>query len=95
MSSRKQRPPSHPGRAESNRPLPARPQPSRPELARAEREEYLTMAEVCARLNVSRSTFYFWRQTGKAPRCIVLPNKEIRVRVTDLDAWLETCTEAY
>jgi excisionase family DNA binding protein len=54
---------------------------------------HLTIAEVCEELNVSRSTFYYWRQTGKAPRCIKLPNAEIRVRRRDLDTWLDTCEE--
>ena len=50
--------------------------------------EKLTVHQVCAELSISRSTFYFWRQTGKAPRCIKLPNGEMRVRRVDLDAWL-------
>jgi predicted DNA-binding transcriptional regulator AlpA len=54
----------------------------------------LTIPEVMAELQVSRSTFYYWRQTGKAPRCIKLPNGEIRVRRTDLDRWLDSLEEA-
>jgi predicted DNA-binding transcriptional regulator AlpA len=38
----------------------------------------LTLVEVCAELHISRSTFYDWRAKGKAPRCIKLPNGEIR-----------------
>lgn len=53
----------------------------------------LTIAEVCAELHVSRSTFYDWRAKGRAPRCIKLPNGEIRVRRTELDRWLEACEE--
>ena len=53
----------------------------------------LTIAEVCAELNVSRSTFYDWRAKGKAPRCLKLPNGEIRVRRSELDRWLESCEE--
>ena len=57
--------------------------------------EVLTVLEVLAELkDVSRSTFYAWRQTGKAPRCIKLPNGEIRVRRDDLDAWLSGLEEA-
>ncbi len=55
--------------------------------------EQLTIAEVCAELKVSRSTFYYWRQIGKAPRCLVLPNREIRIRRSELDAWLSSCAE--
>lgn len=51
-------------------------------------QDKLTINQVCEELAVSRSTFYFWRQTGKAPRCIKLPNGEVRVRRADLDAWL-------
>jgi predicted DNA-binding transcriptional regulator AlpA len=54
----------------------------------------LTIPQVCAELSVSRSTFYFWRQTGKAPRCIKLPNGEVRVRRSDLDLWLESRQES-
>ncbi len=56
--------------------------------------EALTIPEVTAELKVSRSTFYYWRQTGKAPRCIKLPNGDIRIRRTDLDAWLSTLEDA-
>ncbi|GII26501.1 hypothetical protein Pme01_60980 [Planosporangium mesophilum] len=54
----------------------------------------LTIPEVIAELKVSRSTFYYWRQTGKAPRCIKLPNGEIRVRRVDLDEWFDSLEEA-
>jgi excisionase family DNA binding protein len=61
---------------------------------RATRDESLTISEVVAELKVSRSTFYCWRQKGKVPRCIKLPNGEIRVRRRDLDQWLESMEEA-
>lgn len=54
----------------------------------------LTIAQVCDELDVSRSTFYDWRAKGKAPRCIKLPNGEIRVRRTELDRWLRACEES-
>jgi predicted DNA-binding transcriptional regulator AlpA len=54
----------------------------------------LTIPEVITELKVSRSTFYYWRQTGKAPRCHKLPNGEIRVRRTDLDDWFANLEEA-
>ena len=50
----------------------------------------LTMAQVCEELHVSRSTFYAWRATRQSPRCIKLPNGEIRVRRGDLEEWLQT-----
>ena len=48
----------------------------------------LTVAAVLAELDVPRSTFYKWRRVGQAPRCIKLPNGEVRIRRADLDAWL-------
>lgn len=48
----------------------------------------LTVSEVCAELQISRSTFYDWRQKRRAPRCITLPNGSLRVRRADLDTWL-------
>jgi excisionase family DNA binding protein len=61
-------------------------------MLRSENEK-LTIPEVCAELRISRSTFYYWRQTGKAPRCIKLPNGDVRIRRSDLDAWLDSCDE--
>jgi predicted DNA-binding transcriptional regulator AlpA len=56
-------------------------------------EEKLTIAEAIAELKVSRSTFYYWRQLGKAPRCVKLPNGQIRIRRKDLEAWLDSFEE--
>ncbi|MFJ9058951.1 helix-turn-helix transcriptional regulator [Streptomyces sp. NPDC102409] len=49
----------------------------------------LTLAEVCEELQISRSTFYDWRQKHRAPRCIKLPNGDLRIRRDDLDHWLD------
>jgi len=54
-------------------------------------DEKLTLAELCAELKIQRSTFYDWRAKGRAPRCLKLPNGEIRVTRRDLDAWLDSC----
>jgi excisionase family DNA binding protein len=54
----------------------------------------LTVPEVCEELQISRSTFYDWRQKGRAPKCINLPNGTLRVRRTDLDRWLNTHEDA-
>jgi excisionase family DNA binding protein len=54
----------------------------------------LTLAEVCAELGISRSTFYDWRAKRKAPRCITLPNGSLRIRRTELDQWLITREDA-
>lgn len=49
----------------------------------------LTLAEVCEELQISRSTFYDWRQKRRAPRCIKLPNGDLRIRRSDFDHWLD------
>ncbi|MET8688895.1 helix-turn-helix domain-containing protein [Streptomyces sp. NPDC004732] len=54
----------------------------------------LTRLEVCDELHVSRSTFYDSRQKGRAPRCIKLPNGDLRVRRSDLDHWLNELEDA-
>jgi excisionase family DNA binding protein len=56
--------------------------------------ERLTLAEVCAELRISRSTFYDWRAKGRAPRCIKLPNGELRIRRTELDRWIDAHEDA-
>lgn len=53
----------------------------------------LTIDEVCDELSIARSTFYYWRQLGKGPRCLKLPNGSVRVRRTDLDTWLANFEE--
>lgn len=53
-------------------------------------DDLLTIPQVCEILKpLSKRTFYRWRETGKAPRCIRLPNNEIRVYRRDLKMWLE------
>jgi predicted site-specific integrase-resolvase len=59
-----------------------------------EGEDLLTVSEVLAELrDVSRRTFYRWRELGIAPACIRLPNGRLRVRRTDLRAWLDDHSE--
>ncbi|MGW0601534.1 helix-turn-helix transcriptional regulator [Streptomyces sp. NPDC002776] len=54
----------------------------------------LTLAEVCDELKISRSTFYDWRAKRRAPRCIKLPNGDLRIRRSDLDNWLDDREDA-
>ena len=51
------------------------------------REERLTVAEVCAELRIARSTFYEWRAKHRGPRCIKLPNGDLRIRRSELERW--------
>jgi len=72
--------------AHANQPTPLR-------ASRATRTR-LTIADVCADLGVSRSTFYEWRGKGRAPRCIKLPNGDIRINRAEYERWLTTLEEA-
>ena len=58
-----------------------------------ERDEWLTVEEVCAELKISRRTFDRWRATGKAPRCKPLPGGTLRIRRSWLEAWLDAPDE--
>jgi predicted DNA-binding transcriptional regulator AlpA len=63
-------------------------------MVRERRTDLLTVREVLDELGgVSRRTFYRWRELGLAPSCIRLPNGELRVRRTVLNAWLEDRAE--
>lgn len=54
----------------------------------------LTVAELCSELRIARSTFYEWRAKCRAPRCIKLPNGDLRIRRTELDRWLDAHEDA-
>ena len=54
----------------------------------------LTVAEVCEDLQVAQSTFYELRTKGTGPRCIKLPNGQLRVRRADLESWLDARGDA-
>ncbi|WP_433146988.1 helix-turn-helix transcriptional regulator [Actinomadura nitritigenes] len=56
-------------------------------------DEKLTVAEVCAELKISPSTFYDWRLKERAPHCLTLPNKSLRILRSELDRWLSTCED--
>jgi predicted DNA-binding transcriptional regulator AlpA len=58
------------------------------------RDELLTVAEVLTELgDVSKRTFYRWREIGKAPAAVRLPNGELRIWRSDLNAWLDRLRE--
>ncbi|WP_037321490.1 helix-turn-helix transcriptional regulator [Amycolatopsis orientalis] len=61
----------------------------------SKRAEWLTIAEVLDELGggLARSTFNDWRAKKVAPRCIKLPNNQIRIRRSDFESWLESRTE--
>ncbi|MFE2283252.1 helix-turn-helix transcriptional regulator [Streptomyces sp. NPDC059443] len=55
--------------------------------------EKLTVDELSSELRIARSTFYDWRQKGRAPRCIRLPNGALHIRRGDLENWLADCED--
>jgi len=61
--------------------------------ARPRTSTRLTIADICADLGISRSTFYEWRTKGRGPRCIKLPNGDIRVNRAEYERWLTTLEE--
>jgi predicted DNA-binding transcriptional regulator AlpA len=56
-------------------------------------QKLLKLPEVLDELGMSRSAFYRMRALGKAPKCRKLPNGQIRIRRSDLDAWWDSCEE--
>jgi excisionase family DNA binding protein len=56
--------------------------------------QHLTIAELCDELGIARSTFYDWRAKGASPRCMKLPNGELRIRRSDLADWLTSLEDA-
>jgi predicted DNA-binding transcriptional regulator AlpA len=77
----------------SPHPADTKPHPAEEKPTITRSTDRLTIAELCAELDVSRSTFYEWRVKGRAPRCIRLPNGELRIRRTELERWLDSCEE--
>ncbi|MFC5754156.1 helix-turn-helix transcriptional regulator [Actinomadura rugatobispora] len=57
-------------------------------------DEKLTVREVCAELKIARSTFYDWRAKGLGPKCTRMPNGDLRIRRSDLDAWFTDLEDA-
>ncbi|MCX4611766.1 helix-turn-helix domain-containing protein [Streptomyces mirabilis] len=58
------------------------------------RDEKMTVQEVITDLKVAPSTFYRWRQLGKGPRAIKLPNGDVRIRLSEYERWLTEREEA-
>jgi hypothetical protein len=50
--------------------------PGADEVGNRRERDKLTIAEVCADLDISRRTFYEWRMKGRAPKCITLPKRQ-------------------
>ena len=59
----------------------------------ATRRAHLTIVEFCEEMRIGRSTFYEWRTKSKAPRCIKMPNGELRIRWAEYERWLDALEE--
>lgn len=58
-------------------------------------DELMTVPQILAELgDVSRRTFYRWRELGIAPTCMKLPNGELRVWRSDFTTWLNGLEES-
>lgn len=55
---------------------------------------YLTVSEFLNEYGIARSTWNDWRAKGRAPRCIKLPNGQLRIRRVDLARWEDSLEEA-
>ncbi|MCI3276262.1 helix-turn-helix transcriptional regulator [Streptomyces cylindrosporus] len=53
----------------------------------------MKLTDVLDELDMSRAAFYRMRARGKAPKCLKLPNGQLRFRRADFDAWLQNCEE--
>ncbi|WP_436842590.1 helix-turn-helix transcriptional regulator [Streptomyces niveus] len=58
------------------------------------REPHLKLCDLLDELDMSRAAFYRMRARGQAPKCIRLPNGQLRFRRSDLEAWLNAHEEA-
>jgi predicted DNA-binding transcriptional regulator AlpA len=54
----------------------------------------LRLSDVLTELDMSRAAFYRMRARGKGPKCMKLPNGQLRFRRRDLDTWLASCEES-
>ncbi|MGH3500954.1 MAG: helix-turn-helix transcriptional regulator [Nocardioidaceae bacterium] len=58
------------------------------------RDELLSVEDVLRELGgVSIRTFYRWRELGRAPKGLRLPNNELRIWRSELMEWLESLRE--
>jgi len=59
-----------------------------------QQDELMTVEQILAELcGVSERTFYRWRELGRAPKGLRLPNRELRVWRSEFLAWLESLRE--
>lgn len=54
----------------------------------------LTVEDICTDLGIARRTFYEWRAKQRAPKCIRLPNGDLRIRRSEYQRWLDSREDA-
>jgi hypothetical protein len=52
------------------------------------KDEWLTVSEILTDLGIPCRTWQRWRELGRTPEAIKLPNKELRIRRSVYEAWL-------
>ncbi|GAA5161316.1 excisionase [Amycolatopsis dongchuanensis] len=55
---------------------------------------YLTVKAFCDLMGISRRTFQEWRAKQTAPKCLKLPNGELRISIAEYDRWVSRLEEA-
>ena len=58
-------------------------------MKQPQQPNWLTLQEVALELGVPYESVRKWRQRGKLPHTIKLPNGQLRIHRKDLDLWLE------
>ncbi|MGP3980620.1 helix-turn-helix transcriptional regulator [Streptomyces sp. KR80] len=58
------------------------------------RPKMLKLREVLEEIDMSRAAFYRMHARGKAPKISKLPNGQLRVSRSDLDAWWADCEQS-
>jgi predicted DNA-binding transcriptional regulator AlpA len=53
----------------------------------------MTLQEVYDELGISKSTWNDWKNKGRTPRFIKLPNNQVRVKRADFEKWLDQLEE--
>jgi hypothetical protein len=57
------------------------------------RDEWLTVPDILDDLGIPRRTWQRWRELGRTPEAIRLPNNELRIRRSVYEAWLAALEE--
>jgi hypothetical protein len=58
------------------------------------KDGWLTVADILTDLGIPRRTWQRWRELGRTPEAIRLPNKELRIRRSVYEAWLADLEES-